>query len=154
MNIHLIAAVGLRGQIGLNGQVPWHNDPTFSEQTKRDLETFARMTEGGVLIMGSKTAASLPKGFRANGRRIMILSRTKTTFDMETVAEDRMMDPLTCIAHINAQTRGGRDIFICGGREVYAIFAPHVDWHHISVFPYNGPADTYMPPILPFRGHR
>lgn len=134
--VHLIAAVGLSGQIGLDGKVPWHGDPRFKDETARDLDQFARMTAGGVLIMGSVTAANLPKGFRPGGRTIYTWSRK------EWRSPHEMLVALT-------ETYRYRDIWICGGQKVYELFTPHVDWHHISVIPYDGPADRYMPPMLP-----
>lgn len=130
--IHLIAAVGLSGQIGLHEQVPWHGDPEFAEHTARDLAEFARLTAGGILIMGSVTAAGLPRSFSPKDRQIVIWRKH--------------YDPADVLGHYR---KTGRDIWICGGQKVYEVFVPHVDWHHISVIPYDGPADRFMPPILP-----
>lgn len=130
--VHLIAAVGLSGQIGLDGEVPWHGRPEFAEHTARDLGEFARLTAGGVLIMGSVTAEKLPSTFRPKDRSIVIWRRH--------------YDPDEALRLYRTQ---GRDIWICGGQKVYETFIPFVDWHHISVIPYDGPADRYLPPILP-----
>ena len=130
--VHLIAAVGLSGQIGLDGEVPWHGRPEFEEHTARDLAEFARLTAGGVLIMGSVTAAKLPSTFKPRDRQIMIWHRHH--------------DPEDVIRHYRKQER---DVWVCGGQQVYETLTPYVDWHHISVIPYDGPADRYLPPILP-----
>ena len=130
--VHLIAAVGLSGQIGLRGQVPWHGRPEFAEHTSRDLAEFARLTAGGVLLMGSITARSLPASFNPRDRHIVIWRRRYDRADV--------------LQHYQKQ---GRDIWICGGQKVYELFIPYVDWHHISVIPYDGPADRFMPSILP-----
>lgn len=130
--IHLIAAVGLSGQIGLQGQVPWHGRPEFAEHTARDLAEFKRLTAGGILIMGSVTAEGLPPSFNPRDRQIVVWRQH--------------YDPADVLRHYQKQ---GRDIWICGGQKVYEVFVPHVDWHHISVIPYDGPADRFMPPILP-----
>lgn len=132
--VHLIAAMGLSGQIGLDGKVPWHGDPTFAEHTARDLDQFARMTAGGVLIMGSVTAHGLPKGFKLGSRSAVIWHRDSS--------------PKVLIDQIR-QSWPYRDIWICGGQKVYELFIPFVDWHHISVIPYDGPGDRFLPPMLP-----
>lgn len=134
--VHLIAAVGLSGQIGLDGKVPWHGQPHFAENTERDLDQFARMTTGGILIMGSVTTQSLPKNFKPGSRTIFQWSRRNWS------------SPLAMLRTIRANNPH-RDIWICGGQKVYELFIPYVDWHHISVIPYDGPADRFMPPILP-----
>lgn len=50
--IEAILARGLRGQMGLNGTLPWH-DPA-------DLLWFKQMTMGKVLIAGATTMKTLP----------------------------------------------------------------------------------------------
>jgi len=128
--VHLIAAVGLSGQIGLDGEVPWHGRPEFAEHTARDLAEFARLTAGGILIMGSVTAAKLPPTFKPKDRDIIVWHRHD--------------DPAAVL-----MASRNRNIWICGGQKVYEVFIPFVDWHHVSVIPYEGPADRFLPPILP-----
>lgn len=135
--IHLIAATGLSGQIGLEGKVPWHGDPKFAEHTERDLDQFARMTAGGILVMGTVTAKNLPKNFNLGGRELCTWSRS-----------ERWASPAEFLIELRT-TYKYRDIWICGGQKVYELFIPFVDWHHISVIPYDGPADRYLPPVLP-----
>jgi len=132
--IHLIAAIGLHGQIGLNGKVPWHGLPQYAEQTRLDLAEFSRLTGGGTMVMGRVTAGSLPLTLLRSGnlegnRRLAVWHRND--------------DPAQFLSGLV------RPIWICGGQKVYEIFIPYVDWHHISVIPYDGPADRFFPPILP-----
>jgi dihydromethanopterin reductase len=136
MSVHLIAAVGLSGQIGYRGQVPWHGKTDFEEITRRDLAQFAKLTANGVLIMGHVTALSLPERFDAGGREIVIARHR----DFE-----RPGDLLTELE----KAHSGREVWVCGGQKVYESFLPFIDWHHISIIPYDGPADRYMPPIIP-----
>lgn len=133
--IHLIAAVGLSGQIGLDGKVPWHGKPEFAEHTRRDLAEFARLTADGVLVMGSTTWPASQKFNRGN-RHIVVWRR------------EHWRSPVVMLEAIQA-SYPTRDIWICGGQKVYELFIPFVDWHHISVIPYDGPADRFLPPILP-----
>ena len=62
--INLISAVGLQGQIGLNGELPWHN--------KEDLQWFKQLTMGGKVVVGWKTFQTLPK---LEGRSIICMER-------------------------------------------------------------------------------
>ena len=136
MFVHLIAATGLSGQIGLNGEIPWHNDPAFDAITRKDVAQFTRMTAGGVLVMGSITAKMLPANFREGDRAVLAWSRASFS------------SPRELLAYAQAVHRG-RDVWICGGQKVYELFMPFVDWFHVSVLPYDGPADRFLPPILP-----
>ena len=51
--ITAIVAIGRRGQLGLNGELPWHD--------KEDLKWFREYTAGKVVIVGSTTAKKLPE---------------------------------------------------------------------------------------------
>ncbi len=86
--------------IGLKGKLPWKNE--------EDLERFQRITDDGILIVGRKTAESLP---RLKNRTIYIVSREtsskRTTF-------------LTVKEAIDRAKTSGKKIFIAGGAEIYA----------------------------------
>ena len=58
IDVRCICAIGLRGQLGLNGHLPWegNTDPLFVE----DVTRFFALTMGHVLIAGPKTVASVP----------------------------------------------------------------------------------------------
>ena len=58
IDVRCICAIGQRGQLGLNGQLPWegNTDPLFVE----DVTRFFALTMGHVLIAGPKTVASVP----------------------------------------------------------------------------------------------
>lgn len=51
--ITAIVAIGRRGQLGLNGELPWHDSA--------DLKWFREYTAGKVVIVGSSTASKLPE---------------------------------------------------------------------------------------------
>lgn len=137
--VHLIAAVGRSGQIGLGGKIPWHGIPELAAHTRRDLSHFARMSNDGILIMGSVTAQNLPKNFDPGSRVIYTWSRRDWGSPQAMLTALRSMYPQN-------------NIWICGGQKVYELFMPYVECHHITVIPYDGPADRFMPPILPVYG--
>ena len=51
--ITAIVAIGRRGQLGLSGELLWHD--------KEDLKWFREYTDGKVVIVGSSTAKKLPE---------------------------------------------------------------------------------------------
>ena len=134
ISLHLIAAVGLRGQIGYRGKLPWEGDPQFQSASKRDLSWFARLTSGCVLIMGKGTFDSLPPNFDPGDRQIVIYSR-------------QLGAPGEFLADLFAQ-HGGGDYWVCGGEAIYRTFMPYIQFYHITQIPYDGPADRYMPPLV------
>lgn len=63
--INMIVAISRNCVIGKDGTLPWH--------IKEDLQTFKRLTMGGVLFVGKNTAKTLPP---LKEREVVILDRT------------------------------------------------------------------------------
>lgn len=118
-NVVLIAAVGNNGQIGLKGNLPWHNPA--------DLEFFKTTTSGHVVLVGKHTYATLPK---LPNRLVYVQSRDKT-LDYYVYMRDK---------HYPAKT-----LFIAGGATIYELWKPFVSRSIISHIDYDGEADTFMP---------
>lgn len=119
--IHLIAAVGRSGQLGLNNKLPWH-DP-------EDLRWFKKMTMGQVLVVGHNTAQTLPP---LPGRRVYVAKRGE--------------DPRDTIEFMADQ--GVADLWIAGGAKTYQQWLPFIDRFHINRVDYDGLADTWMPMLF------
>jgi dihydrofolate reductase len=119
MTINLIAAVGKRGQLGLDGKLPWHEP--------EDLQWFKKMTMGGAVVVGYRTAQTLPK---LPGRHVIVMERDMT--------------PEQVIAEVS-----GYELWIAGGAKTYEQWMPFIQRFYIASIEYDGPADTWMPP-LPF----
>lgn len=116
--IHVIAAIGNSGQIGINGGLPWVN--------RRDLALFQKVTVNSTIIVGYNTFLHLPV---LRDRFVVVWKRE---------------DPLTLLA--NVHNRPFEDIWIAGGAKTYSAFAPFVSGLRVfSHIPYNGPADAYFP---------
>lgn len=122
MQVNLIAAIGKRGQIGLNQTLPWFN--------AEDLAFFKEATRGGILLFGQRTYDGLrdrdfPGRLRCNYAR--------------------HHQPQSLLKEI-ARRYPGWPIWIAGGEQTYRDFAPFVDGLKIlSVVDYDGPADTWFP---------
>lgn len=121
--VNLIAAVGKRGQMGLNGEMPW------GLTQKDDLKWFLRTTKGHVLIAGSRTARTLP---------------SPLGFERDLYVWHRGTDPAHMIETIRREIPG-KDIFIVGGARTYKAFLPLVERLLIGRVDYDGPADTWFP---------
>lgn len=120
MTVYLISAVGNEGQIGLNGKLPWHD--------RKDLLWFREQTMGQVVVVGPKTAETLPD---LPGRTVHVSTQQE--------------DPIEVLRQYP-----GKDIYVAGGAWTYWKWAPYVDRYLISRVDYSGPADTFFPrQILP-----
>ena len=69
--ITAIVAIGCRGQLGLKGELPWHDSA--------DLKWFREYTAGKVVIVGSATARKLPE---LPGRIVVVWHRDVKPADM------------------------------------------------------------------------
>jgi dihydromethanopterin reductase len=118
--VNLIAAIGKRGQLGLDGKLPWH--------AAADLAFFRRMTMGAAVIVGRGTRPVLPN---LPGRQVFTFGRENT--------------PKGVLDLIAMQYKGW-PVWIIGGAETYRAFAPFINGLRlISVVDYDGPADAWFP---------
>ena len=65
-NLTIVAAVGLDGEIGQAGGLPW-------PRIAADMRRFRRLTAGGVVVMGRRTWNSLPSPLV--GRTCVVVTR-------------------------------------------------------------------------------
>ena len=123
-DVRSMCAIGLSGQIGRHGQLPWEGDtrPEFVA----DVARFFDLTRGHVILAGPKTAASIP-GF--------------ARVDREIVALRSGDDPQAMLARY-----AGRVVYIGGGPPVWAVYAPFIRHWDITRLPYDGPADRWFDP--------
>ncbi len=129
--VRSMCAIGLRGQLGLNGRMPWEGSkgPEFVA----DVERFFAATHGHVLLAGPVTARSVPDFARRH----------------RTVVEIRSsMDPVETLNRFK-----GRVVFIGGGPPVWAAYAPFIEHWDITRLPYDGEADRWFDPAWLTVGH-
>jgi dihydrofolate reductase len=124
-----IAAMAENRVIGRDGQIPWH--------LPDDFKFFKRTTLGHVLVMGRKTFESI--GRPLPGRDTIVLTRsawshpgvlTATGLDSLPLASD---DP--------------RQVFVCGGAEVYALALPRCSELYLTHVRRTVEGDTFFPPF-------
>ena len=57
-DVRAVIAIGLRGQFGLRGRLPWEGNR--GREYVADVECFFELTRGHVVIMGQRTFTSVP----------------------------------------------------------------------------------------------
>ena len=96
-----IAAMSENRVIGQGNHIPWH--------LPEDFKWFKQMTTGNIIVMGRKTFQSI--GRPLPNRETVVLSRSNFEHPgVRTVASIHEIDP----------TLESREVFICGGAEIYA----------------------------------
>ena len=124
-DVRCMCAIGRRGQLGLNGRLPWEGNkgPEFVA----DVARFFDMTRGHVIMAGPRTAASIPAFVR----------QERTIVEIRT--HDRPEDMLACFPD--------RVVYIGGGPPVWDVYAPFIRYWDITVLPYDGNADRWFDPM-------
>jgi dihydromethanopterin reductase len=123
-DVRSMCAIGLSGQLGLNGQLPWEGDrrPEF----EADVARFFEMTRGHVLMAGPRTIGAVPEFARAD--RTLVTLRSGD-------------DPQTMLDRFP-----GRVVYIGGGPPVWDVYARFIRHWDITRLPYDGPADRWFDP--------
>jgi dihydromethanopterin reductase len=122
--VRAICAIGQRGQLGLNGVLPWEGNP--GRAYIADVERFFAITEGHVIAAGPRTCASIPDFVR----------RTRTIFEIRSA-----MTPEAVLGRFP-----DRVVYIGGGPAVWDIYAPYISHWDITRLPYDGEADRWFDP--------
>ena len=123
-DVRSMCAIGMSGQLGLNGELPWEGDPR--PEFKADVARFFDMTRGHVLIAGPKTIGAVPD-FARQDRTLMVIRSS--------------MKPEDVLAKFE-----GRVVFVGGGPPVWDVYARFIRHWDITRLPYDGPADRWFNP--------
>lgn len=119
-----MCAIGRRGQLGLDGRLPWEG--ATEPEYQADVERFWANTRGHVIVAGPATFRSIP-AFAHEGRTIVELRSSMT--------------PEEVLAGFPART-----VFVGGGPPVWAAWARHIRHWDVTRLPYDGPADRWFDP--------
>ena len=123
-----IAAMSLNRVIGAGGKIPWH--------LPEDFKWFKKMTTGNVVVMGRKTFESIGKPLP--NRETIVLSRS--SFHHPGVRT------ISSLAEIDLH-RETREVFICGGAQVYAEALPRCSDVYLTLVDRTVDGDTFFPPF-------
>jgi dihydrofolate reductase len=126
-----IAAMSLNRVIGAGNKIPWH--------IPEDFKWFKKLTTGHVIVMGRKTFDSIGKPLP--NRTTIVLTRSPQPIPgVQTVPD---------LAHINPDNADftGREVFICGGAEVYRQALPLCSDLYLTLVKRTVEGDVFFPPF-------
>ncbi len=138
MKIVLVAAVGANGVIGRAGGMPW--------RLKSDLAHFKRLTLDKPVIMGRKTFVSIG---RPLPKRTNIVITRDANFAAPGVLTAPNFEAALALAREDADRRGGDEIMVIGGSEVFAAAMPLAARLEITHVHSDTQGDVTFPPIDP-----
>ena len=117
--------------IGQGGKIPWH--------LPEDFKWFKKMTTGQVVVMGRTTFESIGKPLP--NRTTVVLSRGNFSHAGTITAGDlNQID-------WNDAALAGREVFICGGAQVYAQTLPHCSDLYLTLVKRTVEGDAFFPPF-------
>ncbi len=126
-----IAAMSLNRIIGAGNRLPWH--------LPEDFKWFKKMTTGQVIVMGRKTFESIGKPLP--NRLTVVLTRSPVPIPgVEAVAEFSRLNPA-------APGFAGKEIFICGGAQIYAQALPLCSDLYLTLVKRVVLGDVFFPPF-------
>lgn len=147
--IIMVAAVGISGQLGLNGVMPWHGDKSMKELLRRDLRFFQEITKESVVVVGRNTWPTVDMLDGTHGRLFLIDgANTYVRSSDGYLAEQEWSFNIPVQAAFVGWHEGRRDrnrVVIAGGAKTYRKWMPYVDEIYLSHIGYDGLADTYFP---------
>lgn len=115
--VGMIAAVSPEGVIGLHGAIPWRHPG--------DMRRFARVTRGGVVVMGRATWESM--GCRPLPKRRNIVVTSRSLADVECHRD--------LPAAIAAALCEGTTVWLIGGARIYEEGLAHADFIDLTYVP-------------------
>jgi dihydrofolate reductase/thymidylate synthase len=134
----LIVACGKDNGIGLKGALPW--------KIPKEMELFREKTRDSVLIVGRKTAESLP---HLKDRLVYCLSQTKVL--TKDANQCKVFDSLTDAVIDIEQNYPGKKVFIAGGECLYGMvleyFPSMINAVHISYVNDDTECDAFFPDV-------
>src|SRR5580765_8135340 len=123
-----IAAMSLNRVIGAGNKIPWH--------LPEDFKWFKKMTTGHVIVMGRKTYDSIGKPL-PNRTTVVLSRRSQPITGVLTISDLGQLQQVPQIA--------GREIFVCGGAEVYQQALPLCSDLYLTLVKRNAQGDTFFP---------
>ncbi len=121
--------MSLNRVIGADNRIPWH--------LPEDFKFFKKMTTGQVIVMGRRTFESI--GRPLPNRLTVVLTRSAVAIPGVEIVAD--------LSHLNpdAPAYAGRQIFICGGAQVYAQALPLCSDLYLTLVKRVVLGDTFFP---------
>ena len=126
-----IAAMSLNRVIGAGNKIPWH--------LPEDFKWFKKLTTGHVIVMGRKTFESIGKPLP--NRMTLVLTRSSIPINGVEIIPD--------LNHIKSRLpeNDEREIFICGGAQVYEEALPLCSDLYLTLVKRTVDGDAFFPPF-------
>jgi len=126
-----IAAMSLNRVIGSGNRIPWH--------LPDDFKWFKKLTTGQVVVMGRRTFESIGKPLP--NRTTIVVSRSPNPIPgVRKVTDLAQID-------LEAPEFGGRELFICGGAQIYQQALPLCSDLYLTLVDRVVEGDTFFPPF-------
>ena len=134
--VSIIAALSENRVIGKDNKLLW--------QIPADLQRFKKLTSGHVVIMGSKTFASIgkPLPYRTN----IIVTRDHALQAASCVVVHSLEDAIAA-----AQKLDTGEIFVIGGGQIYEQALKYADKLYLTIVKGDFAGDTYFPDYSDFK---
>jgi dihydromethanopterin reductase len=87
-DIRAMCAIGRRGQLGLNGRMPWEG--AKGPEYAADVQRFFELTRGHVILLGPRTYRSVP-GFAHDDRTLFAIRSSEQPADVIARYPDRVI---------------------------------------------------------------
>jgi dihydrofolate reductase len=133
MIVSAIAAMGKNRVIGKDNQLLW--------KLPLELKYFKETTIGHHLILGRKTFESRPP---LPNRTSIIVTRNKKYDPPEGCLVVHSIESAIELAH----QRGEKEVFICGGEEIYHQSMPQIQKLYLTEVDFSDKGDAYFPPLV------
>jgi dihydrofolate reductase / thymidylate synthase len=132
--LEVIIATNDKNGIGKNNTIPWY--------CPDDLKLFSQKTQNNIIIVGRKTAESLPK---LHNRIVLCVSSQSTILDLNDAVLFNTVDKAITYAR---KVYPEKKIFIAGGAQIYETLFLHFNQYiskiHFSRIRDNSDCDTYF----------
>ena len=117
-NVHAILAVDINNGLAKEGNIPW--------KSKTDLNFFKAKTTNNVVIMGTNTLLSLPKGEPLQNRMNVVVTNNYEKYS-------KVYNTYQNICFVNAEQvidliktcYKDKTIFVIGGNQIYNLLIPY-----------------------------
>ena len=130
--LSIIVAIANDNVIGKDNKLIWH--------IPEDLKRFKRITDGKIMIMGSKTFESLGRVL-PNRKHLVLCNDGSVTSDNENVTI------LTELSQIDEYAKADEEVFVIGGATIYKLLMPMANKLYITKIEQDFEGDTYFPEI-------
>ncbi|NBV77283.1 dihydrofolate reductase [bacterium] len=136
-NVVIVVAIGENRGLGNQNKLLWH--------LPEDLKRFRDLTRGHPVVMGRKTFDSI---VAIRGKPLPERANIVITRDKEKVAKLESVFPVSTLEEgleLARTQKGGEEIHIGGGAQIYEQALPFVDLVHLTVVEDAPEADTFFP---------